>query len=569
VNTHRLPRALLATGLLSSGLLAGAASAQYQTIKAFGENVATAGDHTGQSVAILGDCDGDGIDDWIVGAPNDGDGGVDSGTAYVLTGGYYSNILFEIHGGAGQNLGTRVCSAGDWDKDGRADFAVSAPGYDTIVPFSQDRGIVRVYSGKTGLVLGSFIGPKTGARFGEALDAGGDVTADGWPDIIIGAPSWDADPASSQTTNEGYVALYNGKTGALLKSFTGETSSLLGAAVCLVDELDVDHSWDYAIGSPSYSYISGGPFPLLQLDAGRVQVYSGATHTLLYSKLGGLNDALGSALANVEDTDGDFVRELLVGAPGDGGDGRAFLYEGPTGTLLHTYTAAGYGSPEGFGSAVGPLGDVNKDGYDDVAIGAPMSTASTYGGYVEVFSGKDGSLVVPLLNGPYPGVLAGAALSPSIGDLNGDDWPDLLMSWPWSDYDGTDSGLALGLGFLSYQPDLGFEGPGTAQLSCYGTELFSGGQADMKLAYAAPSSPAYLLASLSQVFASFKGGILVPDAGAGQFFAFNTNTAGSLVLPGIPGGGGYAIVYCQFLIKSASYPQGWGLSNALAVELLP
>ena len=92
MNTARLPRALLAAGLLAAG-----ASAQYQTIKAFGENIASAGDHTGMSVAILGDCDGDGIDDWIVGAPNDGDGGVDSGTAYVLTGGYYSNVLFEIH----------------------------------------------------------------------------------------------------------------------------------------------------------------------------------------------------------------------------------------------------------------------------------------------------------------------------------------------------------------------------------------------------------------------------------------------------------------------------------------
>lgn len=565
MNTARLPRALLAAGLLAAG-----ASAQYQTIKAFGEQIATAGDHTGMSVAILGDCDGDGIDDWIVGAPNDGDGGVDSGTAYVLTGGYYTNVLYEINGGAGDNLGTRVCSAGDWDKDGRADFAVSAPGYDTLIPiFSLNRGIVRVYSGKTGLVLANYLGPKAGCRFGDALDAGGDVNADGFADIIIGAPSWDVDTSVSQTTNEGYVAIYNGKSNALIKSWTGEASSLLGAAVCFVDELDVDHAWEYAIGSPSYSYISGGPFPLLQIDAGRVQVYSGATHTLLYTKLGGMNDALGTALANVEDTDGDFQRELLAGAPGDGGDGSAYLYEGSAGTLLHKYTAAGYGSPEGFGTAVGPLGDVNKDGYDDVAIGAPMTSASVYGGYVECFSGKDHSLIVPLLNGPYPGVLAGAALSPTPGDLNGDNWSDLLMSWPYSDYEGTDSGLAVGLGFLSYQPDLGFEGPGISQLSCYGTELFTGGQADMKLAYAAPNSQAWLLASLNQVFAAFKGGILVPDAGTGLLFNFATNAQGSLVLPGIPGGGGYAIVYCQFLIKNASYPQGWGLSNALAVELLP
>jgi hypothetical protein len=565
VKNCRIPRALLA-----AGLLAGGATAQYQTIKAFGENIASAGDHTGMSVAILGDCDGDGIDDWIVGAPNDGDGGVDSGTAYVLTGGYYSNILYEIHGGAGQNLGTCVCSVGDWDKDGRGDFAVSAPGYDTIVPFSQDRGIVRVYSGKTGAVLFSVTGPKTGARLGEALAGGGDVTADGWPDLMVGAPSWDVDVPTSQTTNEGYAAVYNGKTGALIVSYTGTAKGQqLGGAVSFVDELDSDHYWEYAIGSPGWSYLGPPPFNFKILNAGKVEVYSGATHALMYSKVGGFGDRLGAALADVNDTDHDFSRELLVGAPGANVDGEAYLYEGTAGTLLHTYTAAGYGSPEGFGTSVGPLDDVNKDGYDDVAIGAPMTTASVYGGYVEVFSGKDGSLIVPLLNGPYPGVLAGAALSPSSGDLNGDDWPDLLMSWPYADYDGTDSGMALGLGFLTYQPDLGFQGPGTSTLTCYGTELASGGQADIKLAYAAPSSPAYLLASLNQVFAPFKGGILVPDIATGLLFAFGTDASGQLVIPGIPGGGGYAIVYVQFLVKSASYPKGWGLSNALAVELLP
>jgi hypothetical protein len=177
--------------------------------------------------------------------------------------------------------------------------------------------------------------------------------------------------------------------------------------------------------------------------------------------------------------------------------------------------------------------------------------------------------VVPLLNGPYPGVLAGAALSPSKGDLNGDDWPDLLMSWPYADYDGTDSGMALGLGFLTYQPDLGFQGPGTSTLQVYGTPLATGGQADMRLTYAAANSPAWLLASASQAFSAFKGGILVPNAAVALLVPFTTDAQGKVVIPGIPGGGGYLIIYCQFLVKNAGYPQGWGLSNAVAVELLP
>jgi len=567
VNTHLIRRA---TSLGAALCLAAVARSQMQTIKAFGENIATSGDHTGMAVAILGDCDGDGIDDWIVGAPNDGDGGVDSGTAYVLTGGYYSNVLYEIHGGAGDNLGTAVASAGDWDKDGRGDFIVSAPGYDTLVPFSQDRGVVRVYSGKTGAILFSVTGPKTGARLGEAIAGGGDVQGDTWMDLMVGAPSWDVDITVSQTTNEGYAAIYSGKTSALVVSYTGTTQDQqLGGALSFVDELNVGHDWDYAIGSPGYSYLGPPPFFFKILDAGKVDVYDGLTHALMYTKLGTFDDRLGASLANVEDTDLDSQRELLVGAPGANGDGEAYLYEGTAGTLIHTYTAAGYGSPESFGFAVGPLGDVNKDGYDDVAIGAPMTSASVYGGYVEVFSGKDGSLIVPLLNGPYPGVLAGAALSPSVGDLNGDGWTDLLMSWPYADYDGTDSGMALGTSFLTYQPDLGFQGPGTSTLQVYGTPLFTGGQADMRLTYSAANSPAWLLASASQAFSAFKGGILVPNAAVALLAPFTTDATGKVLIPGIPGGGGYVIVYCQFLVKNAGYPQGWGLSNAVAVELLP
>jgi len=563
-------RASLSLAALAAFLLAAPSAAQ-NYVKAFGENIADAGDLTGRSVSVLGDVDGDGIDDWVVGAPSDEDGGVESGTAYVLTGGYYSNILQEIHGVASDNTGWVVASAGDLDQDGRDDVLVTSPGSDSLFPFAQDAGRVRIYSGATGVLLKTFTGPKVGSRLGDAAAGGGDVNADGWPDVIGGAPSWDEDTSVSQSTNEGYAAVWSGKDGKLLKSYTSTAQDdQLGSAVAFVGDLDADGREDYAIGTPGDDYLTSGPFPFLVVDGGRLDVYSGATHALLFSKLGGSGDRLGGAIAAAGDTDADGVGELLVGATGDNSDaGIVFLYEGATGTLLHSFTGLGYGPPEYFGSAVAGVGDVDKDGHDDIAIGAPMTTTSVYGGYVLVFGGDDYSQYLNTLNGPYPGDLAGAALSPRAGDLDGDGWADLLTSWPHTDSEGADSGLAVGFDFLHYQPNLGFQGPGISYLEMYGTEMYAGGQADLRMTYSAGSSPAYLLASISQLFSGFKGGILVPNIAAGLLVPFVTDASGQVKVTAIPGGGGYLIVYCQFLVKNAGYPQGWGLSNALAIELLP
>jgi hypothetical protein len=314
----------------------------------------------------------------------------------------------------------------------------------------------------------------------------------------------------------------------------------------------------------------GGPLPLIVIDGGRVDVYQGLSNALLYSKQGGSGDRLGSAVSAAGDTDADGIPEVLIGSPGDNSDqGSVKLWEGANGQLLHTFTGLQFTTAEGFGSAVAPLGDVNKDGHDDFAIGAPMSTGSVYGGYTLVFSGADYSQYLNTLNASYGGDLAGFALSPRTGDLNGDGWNDLLTAWPYNDSEGADSGLALAYNFLHFQPDLGFQGPGTATLQMYGTELFAGGQADIKLSYATPNSPCWLLASIFQLFSGFKGGILVPATSPAVLLPLNTDANGSFTLPGVQGGNGFLIIYAQVLVKNAAYPQGWGLSNALAMELLP
>ncbi len=564
----------LSAALLGAALAARAAAGgtlDYPHVHAaFGENVTDAGDLTGRAVAAIPDVNGDGGGEMVIGAPNDEDGGVDSGTVYVYSP-RGNTLLFEAHGATGDNCGQAVANVGDVNDDGVVDFAVGFPGYNSgLFPFQNlDAGKVVVYSGATFGVLWAWSGPKEGARAGEAVAGVGDVNGDGHDDVLVGAPSWDTDPDLNPTTNQGWAGVYSGKTGALLASFTGGGSGdTLGAAVAGVGDLDGDGRGDYAIGSPGDDYLLGGLF--FVIDGGRLDVYSGATHGLLFLKQGGMGDELGSAACAAGDTDADGVPELLVGAPGDNADmGIAHLYEGASGDFVRSWSALAYWTEERFGSAVALAGDVNKDGYDDVAIGAPMSSVSPYGGYFATFSGATGAVYGNVQNGPYGGDLMGASIAQGPCNLDGDGWDDVVVGLAYNDVEGADSGYVWGMTYTHFQPDLGFQGPGIPWFTVYGTELYAGGQADISLGYAGANLPCWLMASLNQSFLAFKGGILVPDAATSLLLPYVTDAVGNVKLPGVPGGGGYFFVYAQWLVKTPGFEQGWQLSNAVVLEFLP
>ena len=81
----------------------------------------------GGSVACAGDVNGDGMPDLIVGAYRDDNNGLDSGSARVLSGSDGS-VLYNFDGdSAGDNFGWSVSGAGDVNGDGIDDFIVGAP----------------------------------------------------------------------------------------------------------------------------------------------------------------------------------------------------------------------------------------------------------------------------------------------------------------------------------------------------------------------------------------------------------------------------------------------------------
>ena len=115
---------------------------------------------------------------------------------------------------AGDLFGSSVAGVGDVDGDGLDDFFVGAR-QQVIGPGA---GYATVFSGATGLPLPnlSLTGLAAGDQFGRAVAGAGDVNGDGVPDLIVGAPL--ADPGG--LSSAGQVTVFSGATGAALPGLT-------------------------------------------------------------------------------------------------------------------------------------------------------------------------------------------------------------------------------------------------------------------------------------------------------------------------------------------------------------
>ena len=414
------------------------------------------GDNFGVAVAGVGDVNGDGYDDVLVGAHNYENGEAGEGAAFLYLGTDagldLSAPAWSAEGNsAGANFGESVGPAGDVNGDGFADWIVGAPDYSTLA--FAGVGQVTVYYGSAS-VAGTgpgfqAEGTVTNMRLGSAVGGGGDVNGDGFGDIVVGARLY-----TGGESNEGQVLVWFG--GPLGPVSTADwsaesdvTSAQLGSSVALIGDVNGDGFAEVAAGAPQYDDALG--------DAGAVFVWHGsitgpgASPDWSYGGQQSLGfNALGTSVAGAGDVQGDGLDDLLVGDPlaglGASNEGRALLFDGQTTatglTATFSWNVGGVQANAAAGTSVAGAGDVNGDGFGDLAIGIPGFGS---GGMVRVYPGGPAVALNPMFTkmGPQSGQALGNAVA-GAGDTDGDGVDDLLAgSWFFDQTSGGNEGRII------------------------------------------------------------------------------------------------------------------------------
>jgi len=222
--------------------------------------------------------------------------------------------------------------------------------------------------------------------------------------------------------NSGSVYVYDGATATQIRRHDGVMpSSRLGRFATSIDDINGDGVRDYAAGATLESTFAN--------RAGAVYVWSGATGQQLAWISGDVaNGLLGTAIASIDDLDGDGTPDLLVGAPGErSGDGRIYAFSGATGLEIDHYN--GRSNNGGFGTSLDAVGDVNGDGIEDFAGGEPYAHSNE--GEVHIISGSNFHRI-RTISGANPGSWFGYRVA-CIGDADGDGKTDILIGEPCKD----------------------------------------------------------------------------------------------------------------------------------------
>ena len=294
-------------------------------------------------------------------------------------------------------FGSRVGSAGDVNGDGFDDVVVGAFRFDNP---DIDEGMSWLYLGSaTGLGLSpvwSVEGDQPNAQLTGGVFAG-DVNGDGFDDIAVGAGLYDGD-----LVDEGRVLLFLGSASGPSPTpdwvVEGDQAGAVFGNVAAAGDVNGDGYDDLLVGAAGYD--NG------EMDEGRAYLFLGSATGLSttpdWITEGNQVSALYSRVAGIGDVNGDGFDDVAVGSQWyDGGslnEGRVFLFKGSVnGLRAKPFRVLEINEENAvFGNQVAGAGDLNNDGYDDVIVSALGVNNPTFVQRVFVFMGsRQGTRPVP------------------------------------------------------------------------------------------------------------------------------------------------------------------------------
>jgi hypothetical protein len=284
------------------------------------------------------------------------------------------HTLVPPNGEVDGSFGVSVSAAADVNNDGSDDVIVGAyledPGGGPT-----DAGRAYVYSGRIGVLIYELASPneQAGGHFGETVSGVGDADNDGYDDVAVGAHE---ESTAGSPPGAGRAYVFSGQAGTLLYTLLSpneKEDGWFGISVSGIGDVNNDGYDDVLVGAKNESPHTS-PY-----RAGRAYVFSGMTGSLLHTLVSPNEEEFGNfgyAVSGAGDVNGDGHPDLVVGAhrenpgasPTDAG--RAHVFCGQTATVLHTLASPNEEADGLFGSSVSGAGDVNNDGCDDVVVGA-------------------------------------------------------------------------------------------------------------------------------------------------------------------------------------------------------
>lgn len=261
----------------------------------------------------------------------------------------------------------------DFDGDGHDELIIRRPSFDPSDRTANDAlGSVEIYCTQRRELLLLLNSPWPNDLFGFSAGSAGDITGDGFADVVVGAPyalriDDSREPAAMSVNDADDAARRDGETSNAARGvLSGDESGLSNEAA----EGQAD-AWPH----------------------GRVDVFCGATGQLVRSLQHPQMYLLGRVVAGVGDVNGDGVPDIA--ASGYARDAqhnaheRVIVFCGLTSDAIRVFMPERTG--DGFGHTIAGLGDLDGDGFADIAIGAPNAIADPQQntrGVIHVFRGE-------------------------------------------------------------------------------------------------------------------------------------------------------------------------------------